>query len=58
MVRKVPKINRATNAEIIAAPKAKDSETVFGSKFWPRPGGEPENRLVMHKASRAHVAPS
>ena len=48
-VRKIPKYKRATNAQIIVAPKAKDSATGFGSKFWPRPGGAPENRLVAPK---------
>ena len=47
--RKVPKYKRATNAQVIAAPEAKDPGTVFGSKLWPRPGGEPENRLVAPK---------
>jgi hypothetical protein len=49
IVRKVPKYKRATNAQVIAAPEAKDPGTVFGSKLWPRPGGEPENRLVAPK---------
>ena len=49
MVRKVPKYKCKTNAQVIDAPEAKDSGTVFGSKFWPRPGGEPENRLAASK---------
>ena len=48
-VRYVPKYKCAKNAQIIVAPEAKDSGTVFGFKFWPRPGGEPENRLVAPK---------
>ena len=55
MVRKVLKYKCETNAQIIVAPEVKDSATVFGSKLWPRPGGEPENRLVapiqIHGAS-------
>ena len=49
MVRKVPKYKCKSKAQIIDAPKAKDSGTVFRSTFWPRPGGEPENRLVAPK---------
>ena len=49
MVRKVLKYKCETNAQIIVAPEVKDSATVFGSKLWRRPGGEPENRLVAPK---------
>ena len=54
-VRKVPKYKRATNAQIIDAPEAKDSATGFGSKFWPRPSGEPENRLVASKGRYTEI---
>jgi hypothetical protein len=47
--RKVPRYKCKTNAQIIVAPKAEDSGTVFRSNIWPRPGGEPENRLVAPK---------
>ena len=38
-VRNVPKYKRATQGQISVEPKAKDSRTVFGFKFWPHPGG-------------------
>ena len=42
-------VMRAANIRIIVAPKAKDSRPAFESKFWPRPGGEPEKLLVAPK---------
>ena len=45
-VRNVPKYKRATQDQISVEPKAKDSRTVFGFKFWPHPGGEPKNNLL------------
>jgi hypothetical protein len=51
MVRKVPKYTRKTKEQIIVAPEAKDFRIVFGSKFWPRQGGESEKRLVAHKGA-------
>ena len=46
------KLNSSTGHRV---PEAKDSRTIFGSKFWPRPGCEPKNRLVAPKGRYTEI---
>ena len=50
MVRKVPMVKRATQAQVIVSPEAKDSSIVFRIKLRLRPGGELEKLLFAQRA--------
>jgi hypothetical protein len=52
MVRKVPRVKRATQGQIIVAFRAKDSRTVFRFNLRLRPGGELEKQLFFYEEAR------